>query len=80
MSNRTTEELDRAKQDIKTWRKFSAMRKAIIDDFLEELKDKMDRMKDNDASLCPKEDIAPRSRGYNYGITQIQDFIQEIRP
>ena len=67
---------------MKTYHKVRAIRRMAIEEFLEELKDKMDRMKYNDNGprdggqgvVCDSED-----RGYNHGISQVQGFIRELR-
>jgi hypothetical protein len=72
-----------AEQDLKTYRRVDAMRKVLINEFLEELKDKMDRMRYDDGG--PRnggKEVAWESedRGYHHGISQIQAFIEELRP
>lgn len=70
-----------AEQDMNTYHKVKALRRMAIEEFLEELKDKMDRMSygqdprnAGNGVVCESED-----RGYHHGISQIQSFIRELR-
>ena len=71
-----------AEQDIKTYHKVKAIRRMVVEEFLEELKDKMDRMTYNDG--LPRAGgegnvVDSEDRGYHQGIAQVQGFIHELR-
>lgn len=71
-----------AEQDIKTYHKVKAIRRMVIEEFLEELKDKMDRMEYNDDG--PRDAgngvvYECEDRGYHHGIAQVQGFIRELQ-
>ena len=71
-----------AEQDIKTYHKVKAIRRMVIEEFLEELKDKMNRMTYNDDG--PRDAgkgvvYQCEDRGYHHGIAQVQCLISELR-
>lgn len=72
-----------AEQDIKTYHKVKAIRRMVIEEFLEQLKDKMDRMAISDG-IAPRAGgdgniVESENRGYNEGVAQVQGFIRELR-
>lgn len=72
----------KAEQDMQTYHRVKVIRRMAIEEFLEELKDKMDRITYADGNpraggsgpIMESED-----RGYHHGIAQIQSILRDIR-